>query len=196
MGIFWDPSSGIVYQVDVARVISEKVRQGDRIISGNGLSPAQIYNLDGKTVGDRILFEIERDGETFFVPLEISRPSLWLSIERLIPLIIALGFLLAGNLAFAYYRHGHLATLFHLLCLGAAISMASGALAAFGPIWTRATFQVASLCTMAFFIHLHLYFPMPFHHRKARFVGFILMAATLLVATFFGIGNLAHPDIL
>jgi len=196
IGIFWDPSSGIVYQVDVARVMSEKVRQGDRIISGNGLTPAQIYNLDGKAVGDHILFEIERDGNTFFVPIEISRPSLWLNIERLIPLVIAFGFLLAGNLAFAYYRHGHLATLFHLLCLGAAVSLTSGALASFGPTWTRATFQVASLCTLALFIHLHLYFPTPFHHRKARFAGFLLMAVTLSLAIFFAIGNLVQPSIL
>ncbi len=39
MGIFWDPASGIVYQVDMARVMSEKVRQGDRIISEMVLLP-------------------------------------------------------------------------------------------------------------------------------------------------------------
>lgn len=195
-GIFWDPSSGIVYQVDVARVMPEKVRQGDRIVSGNGLSPAQVYNLDEKTIGDQILFEIERDGIIFFVPIKISRPSIWLNIERLIPLVIAFGFLLAGNLAFAYYRHGHLATMFHLLCLGAAVSLASGSLTAFGPIWTRSTFQVASLCTLALFIHLHLYFPMPFHHPRARFAGHFLMAVTLLLSIIFIIGNLVQPGIL
>lgn len=196
VGVFWDPSSGVVYQVDVAREISEKVRQGDRIISGNGLSPAQVYNLDGKEVGHRILFEIERDGNTFFVPIEISRPSLWLNIERLIPLVIAFGFLLAGNLAFAYYRHGHLATLFHLLCLGAAVSLTSGAMTAFGPTWTRTIFQVASFCTLALFIHLHLYFPIPIHRRKARMAGFLLIVVTLSLAIFFGIGNLVQRSIL
>jgi signal transduction histidine kinase len=185
-----------VYQVDVAHELVEKVRQGDRIISGNGLSPAQVYNLDGKTVGDQIVFEIERGGNTFFVPIEISRPSLWLNIERLIPLVIAFGFVLAGNLAFAYYRHGYLAMLFHLLCLGAAISLASGSLAAFGQTWTRMVFQVASLCTLAFFIHLHLYFPMPVHQRTARVAGFLLLIVTLSLAIFFGVGNLVQHGIL
>lgn len=196
VGIYWDPSSGTVYQVDVVHILPEMVRQGDRIISGNGLSPAQIYNLDGKVIGDQILFEMEREGNIFSVPILVSHPSLWLTIERLIPLVIALGFLLAGNAAFAYYRYGHLSTLFHLICLGAAGSLACGSITSFGPVWTRAAFQVGSLCTLALLILLHLFFPEPIVHRGVRLTGFLLIGSTLSLALVFGIGSLMVPSIL
>ena len=96
LGLFWDSSTGIVYQVDAVDGLSEEVRQGDQVITGGGLSPGQIYNLDGKTIGDQILFEIERNGKTFTVPLEVRRPSIRLMLERAIPLIVAFGFLVGG----------------------------------------------------------------------------------------------------
>lgn len=196
LGMFWDSSTGIVNQVDAVDGLSEEVRQGDRVITGGGLSPAQIYNLDGKTIGDQILFEIERNGKIFTVPLEVRRPSIRLMLERAIPLIVAFGFLLAGNFAFAYYRYGHLSKLFHLFCISAATSLASGSLSAFGPGWTRAAFQIGSFFTLALLIHLHLFFPVPIKSQIARSSGFLLMGITLTLAISYGMVNLLQFDFL
>lgn len=195
-GIFWDASTGVVYQVDLEDTLSEEVRQGDRVISGNGLSPALIYNLDGKSIGDVIFFQFEREGEVFTKPLEVAGPSVWLMLDRSIPLVIAFGFLFAGNFVFAYFRRGHLSTLFYFFCLFAAVSLSSGALSSIGPAWTKPVFQVGSFCTLVLLIHLHLFFPVTASNRVAKCSGFLLMGITLALASYYGLVGLFHPIFL
>lgn len=196
LGVFWDASTGVVYQVDLADPLSEEVHQGDRVISGNGLSPALVYNLDGKSIGDVIFFQFEREGNVVTVPLEVVGPTIWLMLDRAIPLVIAFGFLFAGNFVFAYFRRGHLSTLFYLFCLFAAVSLASGALSAIGPAWTKPVFQIGSLCTLVLLIHLHLFFPVPVSNRVAKCSGFLLVGVTLTLAIFYGMDGLFQPTFL
>lgn len=196
VGIFWDYSSGIVYQVDQLHPLPERIQKGDRVLSGDGLDPIEIYKLNGKSIGDQIVLQIERQGQTFNVPIMLIAPSFWLAFERMIPLVIAFAFLLAGNLVFAYHRSGNLSHLFFAICLGFAVSLSSGSLSAFGPTWTRLLFQVGLLWTVAFTVTLHLFFPTRIHNRLVKSSGLLLIGGSLLLALTYGVGNIVHSDLL
>lgn len=159
VGFYWDSTKGIVYEVDLLHPSSEKVQRGDRVLSVDSLNSAQTNQFNEKKAGDIIQFEIMRLGEHLNIPVEFTPPNFGLVLERIAPLIVALAFLLAGNLVLAFSHSENISTLFLLLSLGVTVSASSGTLTALGLSWTRPILEVASLWTGAFTVHLHLFFP-------------------------------------
>jgi hypothetical protein len=142
------------YQVDLEDTLSEKYA-GDRVVSGNGLSPALIYNLDGKSIGDVIFFQFEREGEVFTKPLEVAGPSVWLLLDRSIPLDCFRLFI-RSNFVFAYFRRGHLSTLFYFsVCLLLFLCLVSFVI--YWPCLDKASVSSWVIWYLVLLIHLHLF---------------------------------------
>jgi signal transduction histidine kinase len=197
IGIFWDPATGVVHKSDLLHPSSGEVHEGDRVLTGYGMSPAEFVQGSGKEEGDTIPFELERNGKTITVPIEVTEPNLWLVIDRLTPLMIAIGFWIAGNTVLAFSRPENFSILFFLVCQGAALSFGSEAYSRFGPPWTVLAFQVGSFWTGAFAVYLHLIFPSRILHRYFNKVGQILLAfCSILPALAFLLYNILGPSSL
>ncbi len=177
IGIFWDRTTGIVHKSEMLLPSSDKIYEGDRVVSVDGLNPTELVNLTGKMRGDFIPIEIEHKGQTITIPIEVTDPTVWLVIDRLSPLIIAIGFWISGNIVLAFSRSGNLSILFFLICQGASASFGLGAYSRFGPLWARLAFEVGSLWTGTFAIYLHLLFPSQILDRNFKKAGKSILVA-------------------
>jgi signal transduction histidine kinase len=188
IGVFWGPSSGEIYEVEGSHPAAKFFQVGDRIIQGDGLAPAQLYQLSGKNPGDVVQLEINRDGkdQTFMVP--VTKSDFQLVVERLIPITIALFFWIVGILVLAFSRSGVSPLLYFLACQSAAVSLSSGTVSSFSPEWTKVLLHIGLIWTGAFTMNLHLVFPARIFNRITRFVAFIGIGVAAVLSLIFVVG--------
>lgn len=185
LGVFWGYGNAIVYGIDQSNPSAAKLLVGDRIISGDGLRPADIYRMEGKKPGDIINLLIERNGRTISLPVSVTEPHLQTILSRLLPLAVAVVFWCAGSIVLAFSRGGGQPVFFFLACQAAAIALGSGAISSYGPEWIRSVLSVSMMWAGAFAVQLHLYFPTRVSMRYTRKIGWILFGGTGILSIFF-----------
>lgn len=167
-GVFWEYSTGIVYQVDDSHPSAYQVHKGDQVISGEGYPANQVYRLISGRVGETITLVINRDGHRLLVDMKLEAPDVNLLVSRLIPILIALAFSLAGGIVYAFSKVSNQNIQFFLFCQTLSITLGAGAISSFSEEWIKLLFQLGLVWSGFFAIHLHTIFPtgISFRYKK------------------------------
>jgi signal transduction histidine kinase len=184
MGMDWQTRTGMITTVHAdGAAAAAGLQVGEQIVAIDGVALAALPNASngrraGKTVTVTVAGEQPRQ-----VALFLKEAPPVTQLERLIPLILGLGFLVVGLLAFGLAADRSAATLFALICLAVASVLATGLLSSFKIGAAARLFNVALLLAVCLNITFHAHFP----HRHAgpamRRAQQILYAILALVAT-------------
>ncbi len=189
LGIYWTYSSGIVYELDTTHPSTDEFQIGDRILSGDGLTPAKLYQLSSKQPGDVVDLVVERNGVQRIVHTKIVESSFAAVFSRLLPLAVALIFWISGSVVLAFSHSGNQAILFFLVCQSAALALGAGAVSSYGPNWMKSLFQSGILWLSLFAVHLHLAFPTSMIKQSTRLVWLGLGVSTASLSLIFILQN-------
>lgn len=181
-GIFWEYTTGIVYEVDPAHPSAYQILKGDQVISGEGRPASEVYRLISGQAGKSITLLVNRDGHTIRARMKLQAPGLKLQVSRLIPLLIALAFCLVGGIVYAFSKVTHQNVLFFLFCQFQAITLGAGAISSFSEAWVKQFFLLGMIWSSFFAVYLHTVFPTRISFRLKKPL-MILLAAVAVVLT-------------
>lgn len=169
IGVFWEYSTGIVYQVDAFDPFAKIIQKGDRIISSEGHLPGEVYRQIAGQAGKSIPLVIERNGEISTVQMPLLEPGLPLLASRITPLLIALAFCLTGGIVYSFSKATRQNILFFIFCQMLAITLGAGAISSFTDRWVTTLFDLGLIWAGAFIVHLHTIFPtgITFRYKKS-----------------------------
>jgi signal transduction histidine kinase len=196
IGAYWAYQSGVVYGIDAGHPSAKVFQIGDRILQGGESSLLDLYKLTGKTNGQSIPVQVERNGQIQELIVQVAPSSLTAILDRLPPFLAALGFWLAGTYVLAFSRSGNPATLFFLLSQSAVMALTCGAISVYGPFWTQFGFHLGILWLGAFAVHLHLVFPARVVWQNKRRAGYALVITTTLLSLIYFIVNILGIGLL
>ncbi|MEN4012182.1 MAG: histidine kinase [Bellilinea sp.] len=185
IGAYWGYPSGIVYAIDAGHPSSQVFRVGDRILRIEEISRADWYKLPGTTPGQNLSIEVERDGQTHELDVQIAQSNIKAILGRIPPFLVALGFWIAGSYVLAFSRARQQAILFFLLCQIAVVTLTSGAISAYGPEWTKIGLHCGLLWLGVAAVQLHLVFPKRIDLLKKRQIGSALVLVTALISSIY-----------
>lgn len=185
IGAYWGYPSGIVYAIDAGHPSSQVFRVGDRILRIEEISRADWYKLPGTTPGQNLSIQVERDGQTHELDVQIAQSNIKAILGRIPPFLVALGFWIAGSYVLAFSRARQQAILFFLLCQIAVVTLTSGAISAYGPEWTKIGLHCGLLWLGVAAVQLHLVFPKRIDLLKKRQIGSALVLVTALISSIY-----------
>lgn len=189
-GVFWEYSTGIVYQVDNSHPSAYQIHKGDQVISGGGHPANQVYRLISGRVGETITLVINRDGRRILADMLLQVPGIKLLVSRLIPISIALAFSLVGGIIYAFSKVSRQNIQFFLFCQTLAITLGAGAISSFSEEWVKLLFQLGLVWSGFFAIHLHTVFPtgISFRFKKPLLIllsgGAVLLTCLIFLSWF------------
>ncbi len=181
-GIFWEYTTGIVYEVDPAHPSAYQIHKGDQVISGEGHPASEVYRLISGQVGKSITLVVSRDGHTLLAKMELQAPSLKLVVGRLIPLLIALAFCLVGGIIYAFSKVTFQNVLFFLFCQTLAITLGTGAISSFSEEWVKQVFLLGMIWSSFFAVYLHTIFPTRISFRFKNPLLFLLSGLAVVLS--------------
>lgn len=158
-GFFVNSRTGIISSVDQYGPVSGKLFAGDRISPiiqkyyRNGYS-----NFQDKSVSDIIILLVVRDDVTIPVMFELSTPPLREIINRLIPLLVSLIFILAGIIVLALRQEDKTVNLFFYTTQVGGFALIIGNLRLFGFTAFQNIFFISILLVGPLTIHFHARF--------------------------------------
>ncbi len=164
-GIILIDPNGLVKEIDAggptSKVLGDRrSRPFDRRRSGYRGIPFLRY----KAAGQRVHFEVQRDGITSQVTISLLTPPLSESFNRLAPLFLALIFWGIGLGIQAFKPIDEAGSIYFLFFATSAAFLIAGATSYLGPPWTSALYNFLLWLLGPVAVHFHLYFP-----QKARF---------------------------
>jgi signal transduction histidine kinase len=185
-GVFWEYSTGIIYEVDGTHPSAYQIHKGDQVISGEGHPAHQVYRLISGRVGETITLVINRGGHRILADMQLLAPDIKLLVSRLIPILIALAFSIAGGVIYAFSRVSKQNIQFFLFCQTLAVTLGAGAISSFSDEWVKLLFQLGLVWSGFFAIHLHTIFPTGISFRfKKPLLILISSGAVLLTILIF-----------
>jgi hypothetical protein len=185
-GFSWEYSTGIIYEVDGTHPSAYQIHKGDQVISGEGHPAHQVYRLISGRVGETITLVINRGGHRILADMQLLAPDIKLLVSRLIPILIALAFSIAGGVIYAFSRVSKQNIQFFLFCQTLAVTLGAGAISSFSDEWVKLLFQLGLVWSGFFAIHLHTIFPTGISFRfKKPLLILISSGAVLLTILIF-----------
>jgi signal transduction histidine kinase len=181
-GIEWSFRSGLVSSVEPAGPAAGLLRQGDRILSIDGVRVAAVELYERSRAGAPLHFDILRDGQPRSVLIAFDAPSLALILTRQIPHLVALVFWLVSISVILFKPGGEQSGSFFLFCQSISVVLATGGLGVFGPIWMDLVYRVVLGWVGPAAIHFHLNFPRPFRLRYRRGLIYAVYLLALLIS--------------
>lgn len=159
IGVFWEYSTGIVYQIDPSHPSTYQVHLGDHVVAGNGHPASEVYRLISGMAGQSITLTIERNGTAVTVLMQLIKPNTRLLVSRLSSLLIALAFCASSSILYAFSKVTKQNIVFFLYCQVLAVTLASGAISSFSTPWLKTLFEAGVLWSGVLAVHLHTIFP-------------------------------------
>lgn len=194
IGVFWEYSTGIVYQIDPSHPSAYQVQKGDIVLAGDGHPANEIYRLISSKAGQSITLTIDRNGTTISARMQLLEPVTSLLISRLSPLLIALALWASSSIIYAFSKVTKQNIVFFLFCQVLAITLASGAVSSFSMYWIKALFQAGMIWSGVFAVHLHTMFPNGVTFQNKKPLLFIVSStACLLTAALVLMQATQHP---
>lgn len=164
-GIILIDPNGLVKEIDAGGPTSEVLGDGDRVLSIDGVPVTEAFPFYvTKSAGQRVHFDVQRDGITSQVIITLLTPPLSESFNRLAPLFLALIFWGIGLGIQAFKPIDEAGSIYFLFFATSAAFLIAGATSYLGPPWTSALYNFLLWLLGPVAVHFHLYFP-----QKARF---------------------------
>jgi signal transduction histidine kinase len=182
VGASWHPWNGVVFQVDRAGPAAGRIEVGDRIALVDGL-PVSQFTLDpSQRSDDVVLFSLERNGENLQVAVVLSPPSPAEIVERLVPVLVGLAFLVTGTIVLAFSPSQKQGYLFFLMCQFSGAVLACGTVAGYGPLWVGRFFGYLLWWLGPLIVHFHFCFPFSISSPAKRY-GLVLLYLLAFLGT-------------
>lgn len=152
--------TGLVSMIDPNYPSQNTLQQGDLILTVDGVPFREAIPLYSKKhIGDTVTFSVLRNNETLTKQIALSQAPVSEVIVTLIPLLVALIFLMigVGVQAFRPVYEGN--NLFFLFFLTSATLLVSGFVSSIGPPWSPILFSILIWIFGPLAVHFHFYFP-------------------------------------
>jgi PAS domain S-box-containing protein len=154
--------TGIINQVDPSGPASQKLQNGDRIISVDNVPWQAVFApYKDKQSGDQVDLLIDRGGEFIHTSVTLVNPPFSEIIVRLVPIIIALVFWALGMWVQTYKPPDGDANIFFAWCQGCALTLTAGSASYLEPVWTSILFSSSLRFIGPLSVHFHMDFPQP-----------------------------------
>jgi signal transduction histidine kinase len=161
----WNYLNGTVYSVDPHSPLAEHLQPGMRILRFDDLSVRVARHLRGHDIGEEIrITYMDAAGRIHIVDYILPAPDLLHILDRLISVITATGFLLAGSAVIFFSRRdqqtpAHL--IFFIFSIVYTLVLVLGGISSTTSIPEVNIFHIATWWAGALIVYLHLYFPIP-----------------------------------
>jgi PAS domain S-box-containing protein len=189
-GIQSTQAPGLITKIATTSPVYGLLQVGDLIVTVNGV-PAQqaVPFYANKRAGDEIHLIVRRNGQFLPVDIRLFNPPLNETLERLMPLLVALIFCLAGVGIQTFAPANRETQLFYLFSQASALLLAAGEISGMVPTWDSALFGSLLWLIGPLAVHFHLHFPQRANLRSQRFfVPFLYSVAVLAGLPYLVIG--------
>jgi signal transduction histidine kinase len=159
-GLAWSRISGEIGAVEPNTPAAELFKPGDIIYKFDGVPTMNIVEpYKSKQPGDEIELTILRDNQSITHSVQLIKYPLSTRLLQIVPLVVAVIFVLAGAIVRAYSPYLFETNLFYLLSIFAGAALGAGSISAIGPSWASKMFNIIVWWIGPITVHLHAHFP-------------------------------------
>jgi signal transduction histidine kinase len=187
--ISW-PDDGVNWQLSEGRVLSldpggpgEKsgLQPGNVVLTVDGQPFSRTPLYAGRSPGQTVALAVQRDGriETFDVVL--AAPDAMMVLWRLIPLLVAAGFWVAGVLIFVLRPRVGVCRAYFLLAQTATVALSTWGLSTFNLLWAVYVFQLTLLAFPPLLSHFYVTLTNPQYSRIHLFTCYLVALSGFLM---------------
>jgi len=173
-------STGYISSIDLKGPSNGILYPGDFLIKVDGIPFSEAFPLyKNKNIGDKVDLVIQRENDVKIIELTLAPPPLNERAQRIMPLFVALIFLVIGVGVQAFAPSNEESSLLLALFLTVAALLASGQVSNVGPIWCADIFNTISWLVGPLAVHFHLHFPQPANIKGKRIYLILLYLVSL-----------------